>query len=185
MVKNLILMLLCIVAFSYGVENYSGFDQQSNITDTLGAGDVAYSSVYNLSKWEDIRLVVKCDDTTSAGFASDSVAVFYGYQTATVVLNSSGGRDTLYDDRIVLDTMLSSEFGTVADGSVAASGALTRTWGGADTLSVSGYACQSRWFVPEWDYLIRFFVQGLAGNKAGAALELSVEPKRRVFIPTR
>ena len=185
MFKKLMMVLLVSVFFCFGYENYGGWDESYAISDTLGAGEIEYTAASRLSQYEDIRVIVKADDSTEAGFASDSVAIEYGYQTGTLTLNSSGEKDTLWDDLIVLDTMLSSDFGTVGSGLVASSGALTHTWGGADTLSVTGYATQSRWFVPEWDFLIRFYVKGLAGNLAGDNLDLYVEPKRRIYIPTR
>ena len=185
MFRRIMMILLMAVFFVFGYENYNGWDVSYGISDTLGAGEYSYTAASRLSQYEDIRVIVKCDDTTTAGFASDSVAIEYGYQTGTVTLNSAGNKDTLWDDLIVIDTMLDSDFGTVGSGTVASSGVLTHTWGGADTLSVSGYATQSRWFVPEWDFLIRFFVKGLAGNNADDNLELYLEPKRRIYIPTK
>ena len=184
-IKIISIMVLLVVA-SFGANvNYNGYKDVTAVTDTLGESGTAYSAVFNLSEYEDARLVVKANDTGEAGFASDSVALEYGYQTGSPTLNASGVVDTVWDGVIVIDTMLASDFGAVGAGTSASTGVMTRTWGGADTLSVTGYAVQSRWFVPEWDVLIRFFATGLAANNKDAALDLELEVKRRVSIPTR
>ena len=185
MKSKFIVLLLLAATLCVAGENYSGFLDTTSITETLTTGTTVYTDPYKLSKFEDIRLIVKCDDTTSAVFATDSVAFFYGYQTGTIVLDSAGARDTIYDDPMTIDSMLASEFGTLGSGTMTAAGVLTRTWGGADTLSVTGYAVQSRWFVPEWDYLIRFWVTALGDNLQASPLVLFLEPKRRLEIPTR
>lgn len=170
---------------SYGQSNYNGWLDTSGITDTLAADSIAYSSSFQLSRHEDIRLLVKVDDTTSAGFAADSVQLRYGYQTGHATLNGSGLRDTAWDELIILDTLSSDNFGSTTEGSVAFDGTLTRAWGGVDTTNVAGYAYQSRWFVPEWDVYIRFFVYGMAGNNADAALLFYFELKRRLYVHVR
>lgn len=184
---KILLALITLALFSYGQENYNGFLDTTSITDTLMHADsVAYSAVYGLSKNEDIRLLVKANDTSSAVYATDSVGIFYGYQTGHVTLNSSGVRDTAWDGEMIIDTMLSSEFGDgLTGGVIAPSGVLTRLWGGADTLNITGYAYQTRWFVPEWDVLIRYFVRGMDENNKASAIELILEHKRRIFIPMR
>lgn len=178
-------VLLVAAFFVFGRENTTGFLDTAAITDTLTTGTVAYTRCYPLSEYEDMRLLIKVDDTTAAGYAIDTVGIIVGYQTGCIALNSSGLRDTVYDDLITIDTILSSEFGDVGSGTLASSGVLTHSWGGADTLSVSGFAVASRWIIPEWDQYIRFWVEGLASNNQNAPLKLYIEPKRRVFIPTK
>lgn len=185
MLNRIVLVVVLFASFLFASENYNGFLDTVLVSDTLGAGDLFYSAAMNLSKDEDIRLLVKANDTAETGFADDSVAVYYGYQTGKATLGSDGERYTAWDGEMIIDTMLASEYGAVGSGTIAATGVLTRTWGGADTSNVSGFAYQSRWFVPEWDHQIRFFVKGITGNKQASALHLVLEIGRRLKIPTK
>jgi len=185
MLNKFIVFLVLIIALGFAGENYNGYLDTVLVSDTLGAGDAFYSAAMNLSEDEDIRLLVKANDTSEAGLTDDSIAIYYGYQTGKETLGSDGEAYNAWDGEMIIDTMLASEFGAVGSGTIEASGTLTRTWGGADTTNVSGFAYQSRWFVPEWDHRIRFFVKGLAANKKGSALHLVLEVGRRLDIPTK
>lgn len=174
-----LLAAFCVSAAGYNWTGY-GSDTYYDITDSLGTGQVKYSDVFQLSSYEDSRIVLCVDDTSSAGFASDSVVIEWGYQTGSIVLNSSDDLDTLWDDRIVMDTISTDSAGVARTGTLAADGTLTRYWEQhSDTSSVSGYMCQSRWFVPEWDVLIRFWVNGLTGNELGTTQEIRFQLRRR------
>lgn len=165
--------------------NWTGYgtDTYTDITDSLGASQVKYSDVYQLSSFEDSRIVLCVDDTSSAGFASDSIVIEWGYQTGSVVLNSSDALDTLWDDRIVMDTISTDSAGIARTGIASADGSLTRYWEQhSDTSSVSGYMCQSRWFVPEWDILVRFWVNGLTGNELGSTQKIRFQFRQRKAV---
>lgn len=167
--------------------NWTGYgsDMYDDITDSLGAGQVLYSTPFLLSAYEDARIILCVDDTSSAGFASDSVVIEWGYQTGSIVLNSSEEIDTLWDDRMIVDTMSAAGYGGPSTGTVSSDGSLTRSWGGGDTTQVSGYACMSRWFIPEWDVLVRFWVNGLTGNELGTTQEIRYQIRRRNGVNVR
>jgi hypothetical protein len=177
--------VLFMTGTGYSAGNTTGWNDTARITAICTTGVVAYTRVYPLSDFEDMRIVVKVNDSTAAGFASDSVSFSFGYQTGIEVLNSLGKRDTCWDDLITVDTVNKSDFGTRGSGVSASDGSVTRTWGGADTLLVTGFATMSRWVIPEWDGLVRLWVRGLAANKKGAPLVLFLEPRRRVEARTR
>lgn len=168
--------------------NSSGYTDTSAIVDTLDSASVKYSKAFRLSAYEDLRVLVKCDDSTSAGFASDSLNFAWGYQTGTLTYDStfrSTYRDTAWDDLIYVDTIRTDSLGDVNTGKMYPDGSILRYWGGVDTLSVLGYAVQSRRLKPEWDEFIRFFAVSLGGiQKKGAPIELIFEPHRRVGVLT-
>lgn len=165
---------LLLVGCVFSAENWNGWRDTSAVIDTLEADTIKYSKAFSLTDGEDVRVVLLHDDTSSAGFSSDSMKVQWGYQTGCPVLDSGGSIDTIWDDFIVIDTLDDDSLGKARSvyGSVTYSGTLTREWKKrSDTLSVSGYAIQNRWFVPEWNVLIRYFVKGLTGNNAGCSNE--------------
>lgn len=169
MLRKFLTVLLLLVAFSFGGENYNGWNDTAGVTDTLGAGDVFQSKAFSFSRYATgTRLLVKVNDTTSAGFSADSVNVSYGYQMGSITLNNLGEKDTTWDVLVLLDTAITSDFGV-----------------GTDTSDITGYAIQNNSFTPEWSTLIRFSAQGLAGNLTGDALEFIFDYKRRIFDPTR
>lgn len=183
--KKLIFGLLLAWGACFGQSwNYTGW------LDTLSdTGFIADTTIYfgalPLSQYEDIALVVMADDTTSDGFASDSIGFYYGYQVGYPVLNSSEGKDTAWSERIVIDTMLTDSLGVENLATTDAVGAITATLSNTDTLSVSGYATQCRWFVPRWGVVIRFWVTGLASNLTGEQLDFRMTVERRVALKVR
>jgi len=182
----LVVLLLSAVGFNTSAaENASGWRDTVGIATKCTTGVLVSTKCFPLSDFEDIRLVVKVNDTATAGFKSDSVGLIIGYQTGIEVLNGSGVRDTAFESRVILDTLLSSEFGAVPEGLSNADGSITIAKGGADTSSVTGFATTSYWFVPEWDGLIRFWVKGLSSNEKTNALRLFLEPRRRLWVKTR
>jgi hypothetical protein len=54
-----------------------------------------------------------------------------------------------------------------------------------DTLSVKGFAVQSRAFSPEWDEICRIGVKGLSGNQATTYVKVVVVMHRRAAVGTR
>lgn len=181
------LFILAFVGFCFATgpnTNWNGLGDTSSI-DSLMADSLKYSRVFELSKHEDIAVIVKCDDTTSALFASDSIQVEYGYEVGYIVYNSSGAKDTAWSPKIVLDTIKNDSLGKMRGGFVLPDGTDTTYLGSLDTSNVSGFANQISWFVPRWGILIRYFAQGLAGNNADNPLLWVFDHKRRLFVGTR
>ena len=183
MKKLLLLLLLCANVFA--AKNW--FSDTVNFVDTLENNEYEYGKAVELSDGEDIRLVFLVDDTSEAGFGSDSVNLEWGFQTGTVVYNANGLLDTAWDARIIVDTMVTGSYAlALTDGKVDSSGALARTWAKeADTANVTGFAVQSRWIVPEWDVLYRPFAKGITGNKLASALKATMTLARRRYVSTR
>lgn len=204
--KKLIFSVLLIVGIVNAnsmrdtvVQNWNGYRDTVSITDTLDSATVYYSSrSFKLTDYENIRINVKCDDTTAAGFANDSVNFVWGYQTGSATLdtststtNTSPSLDTIWDSRVTVDTMVADSFGVSNVKTYGTDGVITQTWGTADTSSVSGFATMSHNISPEWDCVIRFWVMGIGNDGEGATqtstkgLKLYFELKNRVYKPTR
>ncbi len=166
------------------VTNRTDWLDTSIVSTTLDSAEIIYSDVFNLTNFEDCRIMLKVDDTSSAGFANDSIALILGYQTGSFTLNSSSTRDTSWDYEAALDTMLSANLGSKPRAATDSVGILYRSSGMIDTSSVSGYAIMQVWFIPEWNEVIRYFVEGYDGsNEKGSDLIIIIEQKRRHHIP--
>ena len=183
MIKQLLTILFITFAtFATNNDNWNWLLDIGEIEDTLTNGVTGYTEAFNLSNGEDTRVLLMVDDTSSAGFASDSVNIVWGYQTGSMVINTSNVVDTLWDDHITIDTCVTDSFGVSVHGSVASDGSLTREWNQrSDTSSVTGYAVQSRWFIPEWDMVIRFWSTGVTGNNGDSELLLRIAYKQRLW----
>lgn len=192
MVKTLFVVLLFVFAVlagpnTSGPSNWRGYLDTAGISSILTAGTVRYTAPMVLSDGEDVRILCKVRDTVTAGFATDSLVFAWGYQVGSITLDSAGKRDTVWQatDRIVVDTVDVDSMGKGTIGTTAAAGTVTQTWNRAsDTLSVSGYAIQSRWVVPPWGTLIRFWANGLTGQRQGKAVVLIFEKHQRQWVPT-
>jgi len=177
-------LVLFVVSVAFGqIGNWGGYGDTSAVTG-LRADSTKYSKVFQLSQFEDVACVLKCDDTSSSGFASDSLAIAYGYQLGYPVYDSGGSRDTLWWLLVTLDTVVTDSLGTKNTGSVDSDGALTDYLGQVDTTSVTGYACQASWYVPEWAPIIRYWATGLSGTSIGNDIVAIFDHKKRVQVKT-
>jgi hypothetical protein len=183
--KTLISLLILSTASMAAISNQSGYLDTTKVR--VRSDSLYYSRGFDLSGSEDIRAILMVNDTSSVGFASDSINIQWGYQTFSLVMNSSGRADTAFDQRICLDTITTAVLGNLpaAIGSSGSDGSITRSTKVVDTLSVTGYATQSKWFLPEWDVGIRFWYKGLTGNKKASSVVGRVGVQRRQYINVR
>jgi len=185
MIKLILCLSILVLTAQGAIQNQIGYLDTSKVK--VRSDSLYYSRGYDLSGMEDIRAILLVDDTSAAGFKNDSVNITWGYQTFSIVLNSSGKADTVFDQRISLGVVHDSMFGNLpaAIGSTKSDGSITRSSNLVDTLSVTGYATQSVWFLPEWDEGIRFWFKGIAGNKTLTGVKCLLTVKRRVYINVR
>jgi len=182
----LIVLALAIAAQAGAPRNWKGALDTVSIRDTLEEDTLKYSAALPLTDGEDVRVLLKATDTSTAGWASDSLKLFWGYQIGSITRDTGGAQDTVWplENRIAIDTLDVDSFGVGSVGVAEEDGTLTRYWNrAADTLSVRGYAIQDRWFVPEWDELIRFWAQGLADNNGDSPIILIFELHQRRYVP--
>lgn len=178
------ILALFLTATVHGY-NYTETDLNDTITD-FGADSVKTTKAFPLSRYEDAAVIVLVDDSSSAGFASDSLAAVLRYQLGYLTLDSAGLIDTTWQpSRPRLDTLLAANLGSVDDDAyVDSTGALFRATTGFDTTNVPGYAVYSRWFLPEWAPFIRYIISGETGNET-TPLQLIIQHSQRLYVNTR
>jgi hypothetical protein len=178
--------VLLSIGFIFVVSSFS----QVRATNWFGTGDTAivhgfngtdtiYTKAFNLTDFEDLRAILKINDSSSSGFKNDSVHAQWGFQNGSIILNSNYTVDTVWNSRIVIDTCKSDSFGVKHLGRMDATGTITRTLNMVDTSSITGWAVQDRWIVPEWSVLYRMWIEGMAGNKTVIPLKAEFEINRR------
>lgn len=194
-ISKLFLLSLVFLAFyscdgpvlADDIKNWEGLQDTARI-DSFNALQLLFGRAFPLTEGEDIQIIMKVDDSTQAGFANDSTKFHWGFQTGSLTKDTAGNVDTIFqgEDIVVLDTCLTDSFGLSVKSTQASNGVITKTLRGVDTSSVTGWAIQRRWAVPEWGLLIRPWVQGLAvtgseiGNLTGEELVLEFQINRRI-----
>lgn len=169
------------------VDNWSGIDTANTAKLYAKYDTVKFSNVFKLTAGENIRVILKANDTTTARFASDSLGIRWGYQTLCPCYNSSGVADTCVDQLIKLDSLVPAGFGdnSTVIGTTDADFTITRSMGIGDTVKCGGYVTQTKAFQPEWDVYVRFWVRGIANNKKTIAVPAIIDVQRRQYSQTR
>lgn len=188
MLRKILALLLTLAALSFSgvsAENWNGWGDTIKVPACSSTVLVYGRTPFTVTDYDMIRVVAHVDDTTSAGFADDSVNVIWGYQTFSLCLNSSGTYDTCYSPRVVVDTISSDTFGVMQLMTLDGNGIAKTPSRQVDTLACSGWAVQSRTFSPEWDVYARLWVQGVAGNITAAPLKMQFTVVRRLYRGAR
>ena len=188
---SLVLSLLVSLAVAQGPTlNSNGRIDTSLIVGFKGTG-TAYSKAFNLSAWENLRFDVLAMDTGNSKtlFASSAIKFYWWVSTGHYSINYLTNKyDTVWSlmQPLIIDTF---DITTAANmvkvsRSLDTAGNYPLAHKLIDTLSVRGYAVQSRAFTPEWDEIIRVGVQGLSGNQNTTYVKLIVAMHRRATVPT-
>jgi hypothetical protein len=183
---RVLILVLAAISFLYSqntiTTNHKGFLDTAKISTILGTTTTFYTKALPLTDGEDLRTLLKVYDP-EAGFAADSINLHWGYQTGCATLSYSGTIDTSWHFQVILDTMTSDSLGKKAAAKVDSTGALIRGKKMIDTSSVSGFAVQESWFVPEWNELIRYWVKGI-GSGSGDTCLFVFEQHQRNHVRT-
>lgn len=180
--KYLTCLFVAILSFSANaqMQNWKGY-LDTTIMWVAGTSTMKYSKVYPMTETENMSLVTMANDTSEVRLGGDSTRIVYGYQIGNLVINGSGALDTAWAVQDTIDTLCASGFQSKEGGGrVLNDGTISETWGKADTLSVSGYATQTRPIQPYWGAVIRFWYQGITGNSAGTPVKVVAALVRRV-----
>jgi hypothetical protein len=121
-------------------------------------------------------VITMTDDTTQAGFASDSINFEFGFQVATTCYDTTTDTTARIKDvvdtlprplLITLDTMRADSFGVAAQsGYVDPEGDIVVSQTGAvDTSNVDGYAAMFNTFAKPVGHMIRMWTKGLGGKQ--------------------
>jgi hypothetical protein len=164
-----ILFVLVSAALAFGQFNFSGYRDTVAVAAFKGTA-AGVTKAFDMSRYEEMRVSAMADDTVEAGYDSDSAHFFWGIQVGDVVLNASGLRDTTWRDRFIVDTFdILTAANLVAPTYTIDSAALDPHRVFIDTISVTGYAVQSRQVNPPSWPIFRFFYTWLAGNRVSSS----------------
>lgn len=182
MFRVLLLVLISISLLS-AQDNYSGYKDTVAVA-SFNADSSGVTRAFDLSQYEDILLSVSADDTSSDGYASDSIKFQWGVEFLNVNINSSGKKDTSIICRILCDTfdILTSANLVVQTKTPDTLGYYSRPLKFIDTVGVTGYAVQHCPIIPYWSPLFRFWYAGLTGNITGSYNTLIFAQTRREAI---
>jgi hypothetical protein len=165
MKKLAILILILFNALVFSQPNYSGYKDTVAVADFQGTGTgTTRAFVLNYKK---LRVSALADDTAETGYASDSIQFQWGIQTGNVLLNSSGKRDTTWQEKLVVDT-----FDILTAANLVAPTYLIDTVGlenmydlFIDTIGITGFAAQDVLIKHPLSPIFRFWYLGLDGNR--------------------
>jgi hypothetical protein len=188
----LFLLVSVAVVFAQGPSlNSNGWGDTCLIKGFKGTGS-AYTKAFNLSDWENFRVDMLAMDTgnSKTGFNGAAIKFYYWLSTGHYSVNYLTGKyDTVWSkkDPLIIDT-----FDITTAGNMVTTPRFLQTDGTylsphltIDTLSVRGYAVQSRNFAPEWDEICRIGMQGLSGNQNSTYVKVIVAMHRRAAVGTR
>lgn len=193
--KSLFILLIAAISILAAPGSVYNNTEDTSLVASFNADSLKYGNVASLSSASGCNLIVGADDTTSAGFVSDSLKFYYGVQFGSVVVNSNVKRDTAWSpllrvgtfstlpadtankwlnsgNQFVIDTT-TGEFSYSADGVM-------------DSSNVTGYIyLQHRFSVSYPCEFARPWVQGLSGNLTGELVKVRLQLKQLNYLPTR
>src|SRR4030042_951013 len=180
--------LIALIALcTFGEDlNWNGI-LDTAIISGFRSDSLKWSKGFQLSAGQDVRVILKVNDTAMPGLGSDSIGIRWGYMTFCHCLDTAQNvavPDTCVDQAIVVDTMDATAIaksGTFASSDSA--GYLQRNHRYADTLRCRGWVTQSRSLYPEWDQYIKFFVKGIGDNDPRYYLKVHFQVIRRQYVP--
>jgi hypothetical protein len=173
----LIISLLVGLAFAQPNLNYNGYGDTAKVVGLTSTGTV-YSKLFKLSQYLASRFDVFARDTNSAaGITNDSLQFLWGVQMVHPMFTSTGTTQTYkYGNLLTIDTLdMWASAGAFLKNNLPAMdtlGFFPNELHKVDTVSMSGWASQSRLVAPPWDVYFRFFATGLARNKKGGYVSL-------------
>lgn len=176
--QKVLMVVIFLAGVLFGSENWNGWNDTSAVS-SFRCDSIAYTLAFDIAKYEDIVVMVKADDTSEAGFASDSINFRYGLQGGTQTKDNGGNIDTSWNPVVWIDSMVLANIGTVTAG-------LTDGW--IDTNNVTGWAYQERRVNAvtgySWRPLMRYVFEGLSDNITGSFLKLQLQHTRRLGTHT-
>lgn len=171
MKKALFVLILAVVAFGQSAGNWNGWGDTAVVTN-FHSDTIIHTKKFPLSSMENSRIDVFANDTSDAGFLGDSVAFRWGYQVGhpSWTTTNSNSVVMVWSSPVCLDTfdMQDSSDFTIDTLYDVGDGTYSATRNVIDTTRVTSWALQSRNFSPEWDVSIRFWAQGIGGNRIAA-----------------
>ena len=142
-------------------------------------------TLFNVSKYYQSQICMLVDDTSSTGYASDSINGIWKIQFGWSMPSSAGVNDTMWLPSATVDSIITAKFGTVTASTLDSLGNFIPRLRCVDTLSVSGYAIAYGPVLTNQPYRwARVIWSGHAGNKVGRKILLKacqfIHPTSRV-----
>lgn len=187
MKRFLFVIMLAVASFGQGVDNWNGYGDTVQVKN-LYKDTTIYTKWLPLSAMENLRVSAYFRDTSTAGFGSDSVNVEWGIQTAHPSWVTTNTRATKYavSPILIVDTcnmLIAANF--VKDTlRLDSDYSFLNPHKRIDSVSVPGWAYQTRQFSPAWDVYFRFYVRALTGTKNSKNLQCYFQSIRRLAIKT-
>jgi hypothetical protein len=193
-------LLVAFVSLSFGQENWNGWVDTAKVLG-LFKDTTIYTGWFKLSQFGTVRHTVYLDDTSAAGFASDSVAAEWGIQTGHASFLTGAKKKMEHGRKMVIDTfnmLTGSVFSVDSFGRITVDvngipqavykkidtlidSATTTTISSLITKQVrSPYAYQSRGPFTEWDVYFRYWIHGLTGNKKSTTIKCFFQAARQI-----
>lgn len=173
----LVVAVLASLAFGQ-TENWNGY-LDTTACRACSSTVTWWSKAFKLANYANLRVSVRAQDTSAAGYAADAVNGTWGYQTFHTGQTTGTTVDSIFDVPVVVDSfkmttstnLRNFSTGTAVLGSYDSTGYLTRQWGMIDTTGFALWATQTRPISPDWDVFIRFFWIGKAGNRVAGKIK--------------
>jgi hypothetical protein len=187
MKRFLFVIMLAVASFGQGVDNWNGWGDTAQVKN-LYKDTTIYTKWFPLSAMENMRLSAYFRDTSTAGLGSDSVNVEWGIQTGHPSWVTTTTRATKYalSPVLIVDTcnmLIATNF--IKDTlHLDADYAFLNPHKLIDSVSVPGWAYQTRQFAPEWDVYFRFYAHALTGTKKSKNLQCYFQSIRRLGVKT-
>lgn len=195
MKKAFAIILCAIVSLFAQPANYSGWLDNVDDYSTFKADSLKYGAATLLGSNENCAIIYMANDTSAAGYASDSAKFICGYRIGYLVKNSSSKLDTTWMKLAIADTFNLLDSAAKANKISIATKYVTHDFTGAtaiygggtlDTANVTGYAALS---VPlpflDWGVVVQPWIKGLTGNENGSFLKVRSIVQRRLYINVR
>lgn len=173
MIRSIVSALLLLLVFSLAISQPYNTVTYSTKIYNFKADSLKYTDPFPLGDNEGLRVTIYANDTSAAGYASDSIVAYWGLQYGDITTNYLDQKDTMWiEPTKVIDTFRLA----------AANIKTVNTWTTVDTLDplaictthVSGLAYQSRIIQPYRYPIARVKIKGAAGNELTSFLRLRI-----------
>lgn len=178
MIHKIPLLLAIIVSVALS-QPYNTKTYVTKIKD-FRADSLKFTDPFPLGDNEGLGVTVYANDTSAAGFASDSIVAYWGLQYGRITTNYLDQADTMWvEPTKVIDTF------RLATANIKTSNSFTTV----DTLDplaictthVSGLAYQSRIIQPYRYPIARIKIKGATGNELTSFLRLKIEVHQPMY----
>ena len=194
MIRAFLLVLFASLS-AFSAPQFSTGWQDTNTYVNFRADSLKLGAVVNLNGGYCNTLIIEANDTSTAGYAADSIKFKFGYRLGYSVINASGKLDTSWGYKVTVgqistipaDTAgkwISHAIFTTTDSTT---GQEIPLIGMMDTMLVAGFLTTEAAFTsfPKTAQYVQPWVMGLAGNKLGSFVKVRSQIMQAQWVPVR